>query len=211
MRNSIRSVLVALAIIVATVGVTESAHADRGRVDSAKFMRKYCLGVNVKIRGLAKLLASLADLAASIKSLANSTLSVSGGFTPPALCLPGMDFGANVSVPGLDSLAACLGNFTVQVQTPDMSGVASCVSGLLQGGLQINLPNFDPNQMLSCLNAEVNIDYSGLANSLLAIARALANIVSALDTLINRFNAQFDSRFFANIRALATLCRQAGY
>ncbi len=166
------------------------------------FMRRYCANINVDLSKLQELLAALNELIAALRAgVGNVGIQI----TPPKLCMPDVDFGANVNIPDLSNIMQCLGSFSVQVTTPDFSNVGSCLSALIPS-LDYSF-NFDPSQTLSCLNnLSFSIDIPNIRRLIEAIQRLIASLA---DGVLAKINASFDPDFFLHVKALASMCKRA--
>ena len=203
------AVVTALVALVLSFGAT-NAHAIDYR-NSQQFMRRYCLNVSAKINGLQSLISSLRGIISALSKINLDLGSAALTFDPPTLCLPNLDLNVDIQTPSLDGLAKCMGGVNFQVQAPDLSGVASCMANLAPT-LMIEMPTLDTSQILGCLtNVNVTLDIDGLKDLVSSIAKALASVFASLKDLGASFNLKFNAAFFADIRALATLCKRAGF
>ncbi len=172
------------------------------------FVDFFCVNVKVKPGELQALVRALQDLLASLEFIRLDLGSFGVELNPPSACLPNFNF--NFNIPGLDGLLACMNqiNLKIDIQPPDLSGVGQCLAGLLPS-LDLQLPNFNPQSMLSCLgNINANIDLSSLLSSLNNIIRAISEIVEALKHLLPTIEALIDPNFLLSIKWLNNYCRK---
>ncbi len=209
MRN-IKSTILTVLVALILSSVATNAHAIDYR-NSQQFMRRYCLNVSAKINGLQNLLNSLKGILAALSKVNIDLGSAALTFDPPTLCLPNLDLDVNIQTPSIQGLANCMQGLNFQVQAPNLSGVASCMAALAPT-LAIEIPTFDTSQLLGCLsNVNVTLDIDGLKDLVSSIAKALASVFASLKDLTASFNVKFNAAFFADIKALATLCKRAGF
>ena len=214
MQGLIKSFVVSLllsALVITGMPQQAQAQSSRARIQGntpEDFMKFFCVNVKVRPGDLEALVKALQDLLASLEFIRLDL----GGFqlqlNPPSACLPNFNF--NFNVPGLDALMNCLSqiNLQIDIKPPDLGGVGQCLTSLLPT-LDLQIPNFDPSTMLSCLgNFNAKIDLSSLLNALNNIVQAISEIIDALKHMLPTIQALIDPNFLLSIKWLNNYCRK---
>lgn len=205
----VKGLAIILALFIGITGFSNNAYAGRNGVDSDAFMRRYCFYINGKIDGLAKLVKALNALMDALNNIKVDLGGLGLDLTMPQLCAPKFDIGADLQLPGLGNLAACFEGLSIGVTLPDVSGLAGCLTGQMPS-LDLNM-SFNTAATLACLEqANFTVDIPALTSNITAIVSAVVNLIKALADINLKIIAKFDPSLFAQIKALAGLCKKAG-
>jgi hypothetical protein len=199
---------VLLGVVLGCTCITETVYAGYN-TDTELFVRRYCLWVNGKVSGIKTAMTALTNLITELNNIRIGLGEIGVSANIPN-CIPSLDFGANLNISGLNGLASCFSGLNVGVTMPDMSGLADCLTGMIPS-LDISLPDFDADGLLSCLQqADFNLDLEGLTSNLGAILSDIMALLDALKSIKASLSLKFDTNFYLAIKGLATMCKEAG-
>lgn len=209
-RFRIRTLTLLLGLLFGIMIAAHTAYADNNLNRSAKFMQRYCLHVNGKLKGLNELVTKVNALIDVIENIKAALSKVGVEVKVPQMCTPDVMFGVDLSIPGLESIGRCFAGLNFSIQLPNFNDMAACLLAEIPK-IDVVLPSIDTDAMLACLaNLDNTLDIKGLAAQLAAIMSALVGILDSLQHLKLTLTAKLDANLFVALKALGRMCSQAG-